>query len=147
MSCVCGMAFLCGIILVKVPLLQAGTVAILKQTNKANLICSHVIILVLQFDAKWQTLMLAHLVWRPLVIQNFGFYIAFIILVNTTVDTPKLGLVCFSAVSVKTQLQTHQTWLWCRLIQINSNPHMYVGWGTRFQLSINVYFLRSGMSK
>ena len=27
MSCVCGMAFLCGSTLVKVPLLQAGTVA------------------------------------------------------------------------------------------------------------------------
>ena len=42
MSCVCGMAFLCGSTLAKVPLLQAGTVAIwpqmfktdVKQTNK-----------------------------------------------------------------------------------------------------------------
>ena len=43
MSCVCGMAFLCGSTLVKVPLLQAGTVVMLKsdikpkQTNKQTI--------------------------------------------------------------------------------------------------------------
>ena len=37
MSCVCGMAFLCGSTLVKVPLLQAGTVAIiLPETFKSD---------------------------------------------------------------------------------------------------------------
>ena len=36
MSCVCGMAFLCGSTLVKVPLLQSGTVVIWPQMFKIN---------------------------------------------------------------------------------------------------------------
>ena len=36
MSCVCGMTFLCGSTLVKVPLLQAGTVAIWPQMFKSD---------------------------------------------------------------------------------------------------------------